>query len=188
MRGQDSVAEDRSLMVAVANRDETALRRLYDRHCGLLLHIAFSTLRSWEAAEEVVQDVFVRCWQRANTYDETRGSPTAWLVAMTRSRTIDYLREASTARRGGRPVSLDSVGEYAAPAAAGPGARVEVGPVARGLRELPAEMRTAILLASYGGLRQREIADVMETPVGTVKSWIRRGLLRLRESVEQERM
>ena len=180
----DSLREDQLLVAAVVGGDQIALRRLYDRHSRLLLHIAYETLQSWEAAEEIVQDVFIQCWQQADRYRASRGSPAAWLVTMTRSRAIDRLRAENAAKRGaGRSVPLDDVPDRLLVLRGHVGARMETGEIAAALRELPVDVRTAILLASHAGLSQSEIAHFMEVPHGTVKSWIRRGLLRLREQL-----
>lgn len=176
------------LVAAIAGGDQLALRWLYDRHARLLLHIAFETVQSWESAEEVVQDVFVQCWEQAARYSPERGSPAAWLVTMTRSRAIDRLRSANAARRGGgQSIPLERVPDGLLVMSDHIGSRLESGDVAVALRDLPTEVRTAILLASLGGLSHTEIASFMDAPVGTVKSWIRRGLLRLREQLSAGR-
>lgn len=181
---RDVVREDQLLVAAIRGGDQLALRRLYERHSRLLLHIAFETLQDWESAEEVVQDVFIQCWEQASRYRESQASPAAWLVNMTRSRAIDRLRSSRAAKRGGGQVlPLQDVPEGLLVLRGHVGSRMETGDLATVLRELPAEVRTAILLAALGGLTHAEIAEFMEAPQGTVKSWIRRGLLRLREQL-----
>lgn len=171
-------------MAAVSGGDHLALKRLYDRHSRLLLHVAFESLQNWEAAEEVVQDVFIQCWQQAARYQVARGSPAAWLVTIARSRAIDRTRRETSARRGGgRSVPLEDVPERLLVLHTHVGSRIEMGDIASALRELPSDIRTAILLSSHGGLTHGEVARIMEVPHGTVKSWIRRGLLRLREQL-----
>lgn len=180
----DLSREDQLLVSAVAGGDQLALQRLYERHSALLLHIAFETLQSWGAAEEVVQDVFVQCWNQSDRYTSARGSPAAWLVTLTRSRAIDHRRRDRTIKRGGgQMLPLQHVPERLLTLHGHVGSRLETGDIASALRELPPEVRTAILLASHGGLTQSEIARFMEVPEGTAKSWIRRGLLRLREQL-----
>lgn len=179
---RDRIREDQLLVAAIRGGDDLALRRLYDRHARLLLHIANDTLQSWESAEEVVQDVFVQCWRQAERYRAEQASPAAWLVNMTRSRAIDHLRSTNAAKRGrGQSVPLQDVPEGMLVLRGHAGSRLDTGDVAVALRELPQEVRTAILLTSLGGLTQAEVAAFMDVPVGTAKSWIRRGLLRLRE-------
>lgn len=176
------VWEDQILLAAVTGGDQLALRHLYDRHGPLLLHVAFSVLGNWESAEEVVQDVFIRCWRQAGRYDASRGSPAGWLLTMTRSLSIDHLRRRTAARRSaGRTVPLQDVPDGLLVFRDHAGSRIETGEVAAALRELPEEMRTAILLAAHAGLTHAEVARFMEVPDGTAKSWIRRGLLRVRE-------
>lgn len=168
-------------MAAVAGGDELALHRLYDRYAGLLFHIAGETSCGWEAAEEVVQDVFLQCWFKADTYRDDRGSVSGWLVSMARNRAIDYLRRESADKRGARrTVPLDIVAGMVSGNGDHPGARLERGELAEAWQALSQDQRTAILLAVHGGFTQTEIAQVLGEPLGTVKSWIRRGMLRLR--------
>jgi RNA polymerase sigma-70 factor (ECF subfamily) len=179
--------EDQLLLAAVAGKDQLALRRLYERHGGLLLHIAFDLVGSWESAEEVVQDVFVQCWSKASTYEPRRGSAGGWLVAMTRNRAIDYVRRAnSRSRKGAGDVSLEAVPPALLAHDTGIGSRFDFGGMAAALNELPRSERTAILMSVHAGLTHMEIADLLQAPPGTVKSWIRRGLQRVRTAAERE--
>jgi RNA polymerase sigma-70 factor (ECF subfamily) len=145
-------------------------------------------VRDQRDAEEVVQDVFAQAWRRSTAYSAGRGSVIAWLMTMTRSRAVDRLRGRrarpdQTADDGPLPMMPDS-----SPAAdeqlasEGRAARVRAA-----LEGLPFLQRVAIELAFYEGLTHSEIADRLEQPLGTVKTRIRDGLIKLRSAVEDMR-
>lgn len=176
---------DRELLQAIGDGDETALRLLYERYGGLLLTVAHHTIGNWQAAEEAVQDVFVRCWYRADTYTATRGSVAAWLIGMTRNRSVDTLRRQAASKRNDRAaVSLDEAPLAALVGSPGMDATVDALAAREALAGLPGDERIAITLAVYGGLRQSDIAVALDAPLGTVKSWIRRGMARLRTNLQ----
>jgi RNA polymerase sigma-70 factor (ECF subfamily) len=140
-------------------------------------------------AEDVVQDVFTQAWRQASRYDPSRGVVAAWLLVMARTRAIDKLR-ARRARSG--PQGLEDERTMEELPSGDPDAATEmVGAeqariVQRALGELPLLQRLAIELAYYEGLTQREIAERLEEPLGTVKTRIRLGLLKLREALAEE--
>lgn len=180
-RRLEAARHDRLLLAAVVKRDEAALRLLYDNHAGLLLTIAHETTGSWGAAEEVVQDVFVQCWYRAATYNPARGSVAGWLVGITRNRATDYLRRANAAKRPeASALSYDRAVPTAFAGRAVLESQLDTMAIREALRELSQGERLAIILGVQGGLTQVEIAAALDTPLGTVKSWMRRGLERLR--------
>lgn len=173
---------DAALVAAVDRRDSRALGELYDRHAARLLGLAYRIVGETGEAEEVVQEVFLYAWRAAATFDPARGSVIAWLLVATRSRAIDRIRAR-------RPVaSIDSSGRNPLedlPAAG----NVEEGSASRewetlcrgALEELPAEQRRVVELAYFDGLTHHEIAERTATPLGTVKTRIRLGLMKLRE-------
>jgi len=183
-RAFDRQPDDVKLMAAIAARDEAALRALYETYGGLLLTIAHETVRSWQAAEEVVQDVFVRCWYRADTYSAARGSVAGWLVGVTRNRAVDTVRREGAGKRAdSTAIPLDEALPGAATGMAGMDSRLDAIAAREALERLSSDERSAIVLAVYGGLTQNDIALAMDAPLGTVKSWIRRGMARLRASL-----
>ena len=174
---------DRPLMTRIESRDADALGALYDRHGGRLLALARRILGDGGEAEEVIQEVFLFAWRSAASFDPSRGSVLTWLLIVTRSRAIDRLR----ARRGtSRPEvrSLDTLAE-------GPASPVDVEAASAdrqwealcrsAVDELPADQRRALELAYFEGLTHQEIADRTQTPLGTVKTRVRLGLMKLRE-------
>ncbi|BCS34942.1 hypothetical protein TBR22_A41680 [Luteitalea sp. TBR-22] len=183
----DAVAQhaDLAALRRIAEGDGAGLAELYDRHGRASFSLALRIVRDQSEAEEVVQDVFVQAWRQAARYESTRGPVVAWLLMMTRSRSIDRLRH----RRGLPP--LDGDGESVVrnlPDATIPfdwqllGAE-QVQAVRTALDDLPLVQRTAIELAFYEGLTHAEVAARLEQPLGTVKTRIRLGLLRLRAAI-----
>jgi RNA polymerase sigma-70 factor (ECF subfamily) len=139
-------------------------------------------------AEDVVQEVFAQAWRQAGKYDASRGAVGAWLLVMARSRAIDRLR----ARRS-RPEGQVADDERVMATLASPGQDIaselldaeQVRRVQRALAGLPLLQRAAIELAYYEGLSQREVAERLEQPLGTVKTRIRLGLLKLRDALAE---
>jgi RNA polymerase sigma-70 factor (ECF subfamily) len=174
---------DGALMVRVEARDADALAELYDRHAARLLGLARRILGEGGEAEEVLQEVFLFAWRAAAAYDPTRGNVLTWLLIATRSRAIDRIRSRKSAARTGAR-SLEELG--ADPAAADDVERAsgdrqwEV--ICRtAVGELPGDQRKVLELAYFEGLTQQEIADQTATPLGTVKTRARLGLMKLRE-------
>ncbi len=177
-------ALDRDLMNRVRARDPEALRALYDRHASLVHGLGLRVLRDATEAEDLVQDVFLHLWRRAEMFDGERGVFTGWLVSLARNRAIDRLRARRTRERKGDEFEA----EQAAPPTAGPSdpdattyANELRGAVVRALGTLPDQQRAALELAYFGGLSHSEIAERLDAPLGTVKTRVRQGMLRLRE-------
>ncbi len=153
---------------------------LYDRYRLILFGLILRIVHSQQEAEDVLQEVFLQVWRRASDFDETRGRPFTWLVTLARSRAIDRLRSLGsrerTAQEAARSVP-DSISD-----AADDAVKSEQGEIVRdALRELPEEQRRTLLLAYFEGLTQSEIAERLNTPLGTVKTRMRSGMIKLRE-------
>jgi RNA polymerase sigma-70 factor (ECF subfamily) len=180
----DSREADRALMARIEGRDADALGILYDRHSGRLMGLAQRILGDTGEAEEVLQEVFLHAWKAAATFDSSRGPVLAWLLVATRSRSIDRVRSRRPGKRGAT-VGLDEAPEAAS--------RQDVEADAAGrewetrcraaIGELPQDQRHALELAYFEGLTHQEIAERTSTPLGTVKTRVRLGLMKLRESI-----
>jgi RNA polymerase sigma-70 factor (ECF subfamily) len=174
---------DRALMARVEARDADALAALYDRHAARLLALSRRILGETGEAEEVLQEVFLFAWRAASSFDPLRGNVLTWLLIATRSRAIDRVRSRKSATRP-ELRSLEEAGE-------GPASTVNVEASSAdrqweticraAVGELPGDQRVALELAYFEGLTQQEIADRTSTPLGTVKTRVRLGLMKLRE-------
>lgn len=178
---------DARLMRRIAARDRAAFAELYDRFSGPLFGAAMRILRDSAEAQDVVHDAFVALWEKADTFAHERGSPFSWAVTLVRNRAIDRVRQ----RRRRAELLAESAPSDLGYAEAAPNASATeaavAGDEARAVRaavaSLPAEQKKALELAYFGGLTQEEIARTLREPLGTVKARIRRGLIKLRDSL-----
>jgi RNA polymerase sigma-70 factor (ECF subfamily) len=178
---------DEELMALVVRRQEAALGAIYDRYIRLVCAVALRITGDRETAEEVVQDVFQNVWQAAGSFQPGVGSFAAWLLGIARHRAIDATRSKRERARA-REQTIDDF----RPAAEESSLEREVdqrllrNSVRTALDTLPANQRQAIELAYYGGLTRAEIAERLNEPLGTVKTRLRLGLLKLRDLLRQE--
>jgi RNA polymerase sigma-70 factor (ECF subfamily) len=182
----DSNAFDAQLMARVRGRDPHALRALYDRHSSMVYGLALKILRDATEAEDLAQDVFLALWRQADRFDAERGVFLGWLVSLTRNRAIDRLRSRKTRDAKTDAFEVEAKSDPA-PAGADPNEAAYAGElrraVAAALGGLPEAQRTALELAYFGGLSHSEIAERLETPLGTIKARIRQGMMRMRDAL-----
>lgn len=175
--------ELRVLLAATVRGDERAFHRLYDRTWPLLLHVAQGLLYDREVACEILQECYVRIWQSAGTYDAARARPLTWMVTIVRNRAIDHLRVSREAR-----LTYELPDDVAPDEAPTPeeavGAMLDGAKAVRMLDSLAPHESRCLRLAYLHGYRHEEIADLMDQPLGTIKSWIRRSLIKLRQISE----
>jgi RNA polymerase sigma-70 factor, ECF subfamily len=174
--------DDRTTVARMARGEASAVADLYDRHARAVYSLALRMLDDAAEAEDVVQDVFTQAWRQAGLYDSARAPVIGWLLVIARARTLDRLR----ARRS--RVALVGAGpDVATVVDLSPGqdaqaiGREQGSKVRAALAALSAAQREAIELAYYKGLSQSDIAERLKQPLGTVKTRIRSGLLKLRE-------
>jgi RNA polymerase sigma-70 factor (ECF subfamily) len=176
---------DGDLVRATARGDQLALAELYDRYRLILFGLLMRILHDRAEAEDVLQETFLQVWRRANHFDKERGRAFTWLVTIARSRALDRLRAAGSRGRlaiEAAALPREDVGDAAADAM-----RSEEGRTVRAaLAELPDEQRRALLLAYFEGLTQAEIAARLGDPLGTVKTRMRAGMIRLRQLLRDE--
>ena len=167
--------------------DEQAFARFYDLVSPTVFGTVLRVVRNRAFAEEITQEVFVELWRQAPRYDADRGSPTTWAATIAHRRAVDRVRseESSRARddRHARdtPADRDVVAETVTDAAA---AEYDRDRVTEALGQLTDVQREAVTLAYYGGHTYREVATLLDTPEGTVKTRIRDGLIKLRDYLE----
>ncbi len=177
MSAPDSLAV---LLAACGHGDRSAFARLYEVTSAQLFGVAVRILRREDWAEEVLQDCYVSIWNHARSYRPGLSAPMTWMTSIVRNRCLDWLRRPSleTIDEDGKVI------ENALSDAPDPLAelerRADASAIARCLQALEARQRQAIALAFYDGLSHSELASHMRQPLGTVKTWVRRGLLRLK--------
>ena len=165
--------------------DMKALEELYDRHSPLLYSMVVRIVGHAHDAEEVLQDTWLQVWKRSESYDPSRGAVAAWLLTLARSRAIDRLRSRASRRRVEQAAEAEP-GAAAEEASVSAEQRQMHASVTGALATLAPQQREVLELAYFGGLSQSEIAARTGAPLGTVKSWTRQALARLRELVPQE--
>lgn len=179
----ESQAEDESSLRRLASGDQAAAARLYDRHARPLYSLILRIVGNETEAEDVLQEVFAQAFRQASRYDARRGAVAAWLLTIARSRAIDRLRARRTRVEtgSGEMQTLDEMPDAQPDPASTMLDEEQSRLVRRALSELPMLQRMAIELAYYEGLSHSEIAERLEQPLGTVKTRIRLGLLKLRD-------
>lgn len=181
--GDDSDRERAALasaLVRVAAGERAALREVYSRTAAKLFGVCLRISQDREAAEDILQDVYLKVWNRAGRFDAGRASPISWLCAIARNAAIDWRRAQGRAVMVGEEMAAG----VADKAASAPERIEEAQMRARIFQCLEAlEMRQgdAIRAAFFDGLTYAQLAERMKVPLGTMKSWVRRGLLQLRE-------
>lgn len=181
--------DDATLIRLIAQAQAEALAQLYDRYSRLIFSIALAMVDDHDIAEEITLDVFVRVWQKAGTYRADQAKVSTWLTHITRHHTIDVLR-----RRGARPeqynLSWDEITDGAALSSSDPQELVELSlrraRVRAAIAQLPADQKQALVLAYFRGYTQRQIAEALNQPLGTVKTRIRLAMQKLRDLLQDE--
>ncbi|MFD7513163.1 sigma-70 family RNA polymerase sigma factor [Streptomyces sp. NPDC059853] len=170
-----------ALLVLVARGDQDAFGAVYDRVAGPVLGLVRSVLRDPAQSEEVAQEVLFEVWRRAAAFSPERGSATAWIMTMAHRRAVDRVRSAQAATdREHRAALLEHTPDYDE-VTERVEARLEREQVRRCMGGLTERQRQSVTLAYYRGLTYREVAEVLALPLGTVKTRLRDGLIRLRD-------
>ena len=170
----------------VARGDEAALEELYNRYSGPVFSMSYSLIREYSAAEDATQEVFASLWSRAGRFDPERGVFRHWFLHLAHNRVIDEIRKRRrvSLRTADKPpedagLRLESPGNTADQAISA----VMFGEATIAMRSLPEEQRAAVVMAYLEGATQQEIADRTGVPLGTVKTRLRLGLIKLRKQM-----
>ena len=174
------------LIIRVADGDQRAFAELYDLLSPRVFALILKVVVNRSQSEEVLQEVFLEVWQRAGTFDESRGKAVSWILVMAHRRAVDRVRASQASkdrdlREGIRDfaASHDDVEKVVE-------ANLEGARVRRALAELADSQRRAIELAYFGGYTHRQVAEILDVPVGTIKTRIRDGMIRLRNQLGVE--
>ncbi len=179
--------DDVSLIARIAHADEGALDELYQRYSRLVFSVALHSLGEATLAEEVTQEVFLRIWKKAETYRASHAKVYTWIVAITRNRAIDILRQA---RRRPQIDPLPWVDQDSLKMHASEDIELEIEDAIQhqrlraALAKLPKAQREALAYAFFGGFSHQEIADLLAQPLGTVKTRIRLAMQRLKQALQ----
>ncbi|MEV7423142.1 MULTISPECIES: sigma-70 family RNA polymerase sigma factor [unclassified Streptomyces] len=169
------------LLVQVARGDQDAFSRVYDQVCGPVLGLVRSVLRDPAQSEEVAQEVLLEVWRTAARFQPSRGSAMTWVLTLAHRRAVDRVRSAqASSDREQRAALLDRTPAYDE-VTEQVEASLEREQVRRCLRTLTELQRQSVNLAYYQGLAYREVAELLSVPLGTVKTRLRDGLIRLRD-------
>lgn len=174
---------DEQLLNRIAQRDQGAFAELYDRHAGRVLGLLRAILHDDALADDAMQEAFWQVWRNASRYDPARASAGGWLAMIARSRALDLARQRESRSSGSVEDTLLASADSTAEVAERESEQV----VKHALAGLPAEQRNLIYMAFFCGLTQEQIARQTATALGTVKTRIRRGILRLREELDSQR-
>lgn len=184
MPEDDSIGE---IMARCALRDPRAFAQLYRHTAGKLYAVALRILRREDWAEEVLQESFVNIWHHVGEYSAQRSAPMTWMTAIVRNRALDWLRRPNQEHGSD---DYDLLVEALADDEAGPEQALESGRTAQALAEclkrLSGSQRQSIMLAYSHGLSHGELARHLRQPLGTVKTWIRRGLEKLKSCLDEQ--
>ncbi len=188
MNPKNSSTVDRTLLARVATGDQEAFERLYEQTSSLLYTLVLRIVGTPSDAADLLQEVYLEAWRKASNYDTARGTPTAWLVTLARSRAIDWVR-ALAARGKGVTASLDDTPAsdlvaQDADALDIRAANERQALVLASLKTLPPVQRQVIALAFYEGLTHAEISERLNVPLGTIKTRIRLAMEKLRDGLQ----
>lgn len=184
---QDAVptapAVNDDLLARVALGDQAAFAELYDNMAPRVLGLVKRLLRDHAQSEEVTQEIFLEIWQSAARYDSSKGGASGWILTMTHRRAVDRVRASQASRDRDVKIGVrDYVSEYDNVSETVQ-VRIESERVEKAMLRLTELQRQAVTLAYYGGLSHSEVAEKLSVPIGTVKTRLRDGLIRLRDEL-----
>ncbi len=180
MNSKYSSINESELLPKIANKDEEAFSELYNRFSQVVYNLSYRVVKNTSDAEEVVQKVFIQIWNKAENYDQSRGAVSTWIMNITRSRAIDKIRSLKKTRS---TVSMDDTFvQFISPK----GFIIEDAAEKReiikeALSKIPPEQKTVVKTIYFEGHTHTEAAKELDIPVGTVKTRLRLGILKLRE-------
>ena len=179
---------DEDLISLTAGRDTQALAALYDRHGRVAYSLAYRMMGERQAAEDLVQEAFLKVWRAAGSYRVERASVRTWILSIVHNRGIDMLRSTASRRRTQERVEAQTPASQPSEAFGETWRNSQREHVREGLRELPPEQLKVLELAYFSGYTHMEIAELLDLPLGTVKGRMRLGLKKMREYFDSRGM
>jgi RNA polymerase sigma-70 factor (ECF subfamily) len=171
------------LLSLVAQGDQAAFAQLYDQMAPRVLGLVRRLLRDHAQSEEVTQEIFLEIWQNATRYDSSKGGASTWIMTMSHRRAVDRVRASQSSRDRDTKIGIrdydaeyDNVSETVQ-------TRIEHERVEKAMQRLTELQRQAVSLAYYGGYSHSEVATLLSVPIGTVKTRLRDGMIRLRDEL-----
>ncbi len=168
------------LLASVAKGDQAAFLRVYEATHGKLYGVVLRILRRQDLAEEVLQEAYVKIWNNAGQFNPGMASPITWMVSIARNRAIDIVRKRSEASIEDEPAALEVASDTPEPLARREMTE-ELKRVLECVGRLEPDRQRLVLLAYYNGWSREQLADKFDTPLSTVKTWLRRSLIEIRE-------
>jgi RNA polymerase sigma-70 factor (ECF subfamily) len=171
------------LLARTAEGDERAFGDLYDQCSSRVFGLVRRLLKDAAQSEEVTQEIFLEVWQNAKRYDATKGSAVTWILTMSHRRAVDRIRSSQSTRDRDQKIGLRDLGVAYDSVSESVEIRVEHERVGQALQRLTELQRQAVTLAYYGGYSHSEVAEMLKVPIGTVKTRLRDGMIRLRDEL-----
>jgi RNA polymerase sigma-70 factor, ECF subfamily len=187
-RSEQLLLADEELMSLVPLGDKQALGTLYDRHSRTAYSLAYRMMGERQAAEDLVQEAFLKMWRAAGSYRVERASVRTWVLSIVRNRAIDHLRSTASRRRTQDKVEAQTPASQPSEAFGEAWRNSQGEQVREALRGLPPEQLKVLELAYFSGYTHTEIAELLDLPLGTVKGRMRLGLKKLREYFDSRGM
>jgi RNA polymerase sigma-70 factor (ECF subfamily) len=173
-------AEVSGLLASVAKRDEAAFERLYEATSAKLFGVVLRILKREDLAEEVIQDAYIKVWNSAGQFNPDLSSPITWMASIARNRAIDVVRKRSEISIEEEPAAMDVASDTPDPLAR-KDMTEELKRILECVGQLEPQRQRLVLLAYYNGWSREQLAQKFDTPLNTVKTWLRRSMVEIRE-------
>ncbi|CAA9454558.1 MAG: RNA polymerase ECF-type sigma factor [uncultured Rubrobacteraceae bacterium] len=187
-RRQYLLLTDEDLIALVGDEDAEAFAGLYDRHSRVAYSLAYRMMGERQAAEDLVQEAFLKVWRAASSYRMERGSVRTWVLSIVHNRGIDQLRSSASRRRSQEKVEAVAPASQPSETFAETSRNSQSDQVREVLRGLPPEQLKVLELAYFSGHTHTEIAELLDVPLGTIKGRMRLGLKKMREYFDSRGM
>jgi RNA polymerase sigma-70 factor (ECF subfamily) len=181
--GTAPVVTSEDLLTRVAQGDRVAFAELYDRTAPRVFGLVKRLLRDHAQSEEVTQEIFLEIWQNASRYEASKGGAITWMLTMTHRRTVDRIRASQASRDRDTRIGIRDYAPEFDSVAENVEVQIESERVKQAMKRLTELQRQAVQLAYFGGYSHSEVSEMLKVPIGTVKTRLRDGMIRLRDEL-----